>query len=45
MTIEKLDTHPLFDQLGLQSGQATLAYDCEMDFTIEAGEVLWPRPS
>jgi uncharacterized protein with NAD-binding domain and iron-sulfur cluster len=42
VTIEHLDSDPLFDELGLKDGRALLAYEVEMDFTVGDGTVIWP---
>jgi hypothetical protein len=44
--LHRLDSHPLGDELGLVSQHVPLAFRVRMDFTQEAGRVIWqPRPS
>jgi uncharacterized protein with NAD-binding domain and iron-sulfur cluster len=44
--LHPLDSHPLGDDLGLVSQNVPLAFRVQMDFTQEAGMVVWPpRPS
>jgi hypothetical protein len=41
-TIEKIDSHPLVDDLGLKNPQVTRwAFRTKADFTLETGRVLW----
>jgi hypothetical protein len=41
MTIHPLDSQPLADELGLSSGPVHLAYECEIDFLVGGGRVVW----
>jgi hypothetical protein len=45
VTIHKLDSHPLADELGLRSQTTGLGFEVEMDFVLEAGTVLWQSPA
>jgi hypothetical protein len=41
LKVERLDSHPLGRELGLEDQRARLAHRVEMDFVVEAGSVLW----
>jgi hypothetical protein len=41
MTVHPLDSQPLADELGLASGPVHLAYECEIDFLVGGGRVVW----
>jgi hypothetical protein len=41
MTIHPLDSQPLAAELGLTSGPVHLAYECEIDFDVGGGRVVW----
>jgi len=42
LTLSKLDSHPIADDLGLQPKQpAVFAYWLDMDFVFESGTVIW----
>jgi hypothetical protein len=41
MTIHPLDSRPLADELGLRSGPVHLADECEIDFLVGGGRVVW----
>jgi hypothetical protein len=41
LTIQHLDSHPLYDELGIADQRVTLAMKMHFDFLIEAGEVRW----
>jgi hypothetical protein len=41
MTIHPLASQPLADELGLASGPVHLAYECEIDFLVGGGRVVW----
>jgi hypothetical protein len=41
MTVHALDSQPLGDELGLTSGPVHLAYECEIDFLVGGGRVVW----
>jgi hypothetical protein len=43
LEVHHVDSQPLFDQLGLASGDVMAAYHIEMDFEVHGGEVLWER--
>ena len=37
-----MNSHPLTEELGLESQAIGLAYRCEMDFDVRDSRVLWP---
>jgi hypothetical protein len=41
LTVHDLDSHPVRDELGLDSQTLGLAYRVEMDFDVGGGRVLW----
>jgi hypothetical protein len=41
LTVHHLDSHPVRDELGLDSQTLGLAYKVEMDFDVGSGRVLW----
>jgi hypothetical protein len=41
LTVHALDSHPVRDELGLDSQTLGLAYRVEMDFDVGSGRVLW----
>jgi hypothetical protein len=41
LTLHRLDSHPLHDELGLSDQRVTLACRMDFDFVIEAGRVVW----
>jgi hypothetical protein len=41
-TLHALDSHPLFEELGLEDQVVTNALDCELDFTVERGVIVAP---
>jgi len=41
VTIDDIDSQPLRDELGLVSQTTSFAFQVEMDFVVETGEVLW----
>ncbi len=41
LTVERLDSHPVISELGLQTQSLHLGYEIEMDFRVGDGEVLW----
>jgi hypothetical protein len=41
LTVHHLDSHPVRDELGLDSQTLGLAYEVEMDFDVGGGRVLW----
>jgi hypothetical protein len=44
LKIQHLDSHPLYDELGIQDQRVTLAGRMHFDFLIEAGQVRWEAP-
>lgn len=44
LTVSDLASHPLQEQLGLQSGALGPAFRVRMDFTVDRGTVLWESP-
>lgn len=40
-TINKLDSHPLLDELGLKTQTTHWGFRMEADFTLEPGRVIW----
>ena len=42
LTVHRLDSNPLIDELGLESQTLGPAYHVEMDFTLGRGRILWP---
>ena len=45
LTVHQLDSHPVIEQLGLESQTLTIAYEVEMDFNVGGGRVLWDSAS
>jgi hypothetical protein len=43
LKVHPLDSHPLFDDLGLAPQKVKAAYHVEMDFEVRDGHVLWER--
>jgi hypothetical protein len=41
LTVHKLDSHPVGEELGLADQTLGLAYEVVMDFNVGAGRVLW----
>jgi hypothetical protein len=41
LSVSQLASHPLGDELGLESGGLGPAFRVRMDFTVERGQVLW----
>jgi hypothetical protein len=41
LTVHPLDSHPVRDELGLDTQTLGLAYHVEMDFDVGSGRVLW----
>jgi hypothetical protein len=41
LTVHKLDSHPVIDELGLDDQRLGLGYKVEMDFNVGDGRVLW----
>jgi hypothetical protein len=41
LTVHRLDSHPVIDELGLESQALGIAYQVEMDFNVGGGRVLW----
>jgi hypothetical protein len=41
LTVQHLDSHPLYDELGIADQRVTLAMRMHFDFLIEAGQVRW----
>jgi Acetoacetate decarboxylase (ADC) len=41
LTVRHLDSHPVREELGLESQTLGLAYEVEMDFDVGGGRVLW----
>jgi uncharacterized protein with NAD-binding domain and iron-sulfur cluster len=39
--LRRLDSHPLGDDLGLESQSTSLAFQVSLDFVLERGEVVW----
>ena len=39
--INKLDSHPLLDELGLKTQTTHWGFRMEADFTLEPGRVIW----
>ena len=42
LQVDAMDSHPLYEDLGLESQTVELAYRCEMDFDVRDSRVLWP---
>ncbi|HET9739021.1 MAG TPA: FAD-dependent oxidoreductase, partial [Solirubrobacteraceae bacterium] len=42
LEVQPMFSHPLLDDLGLESQVIDLAYRCEMDFDVRDSRVLWP---
>lgn len=45
LTVHQLDSHPVIEELGLESQPLTVAYEVEMDFNVGGGRVLWDSAS
>jgi acetoacetate decarboxylase len=45
LTVHQLDSHPVIDELGLDSQTLSIAYQVEMDFNVGGGRVLWDSAS
>lgn len=43
--LQTLDSHPIAEDIGAQSQRATLCFDAEIAFTMEAGRVVWQAGS
>lgn len=41
LRVHRLDSHPLTERLGLESGRLGVCFRVRMDFTVGAGRVLW----
>ena len=41
LTVKHLDSHPVFDDLGLQDQTLGVAYEAKVEFTVGGGRVLW----
>jgi len=41
LTVHPLDSHPVIEELGLESQTTRLAYRVEMDFLVGGGRVVW----
>jgi hypothetical protein len=41
LEVLKLQSHPLFEDLGLKNQKVKAAYHVEMDFEVRGGTVLW----
>jgi hypothetical protein len=42
LDVHPMNSHPLTEELGLESQAIGLAYRCEMDFDVRDSRVLWP---
>lgn len=42
LEVHPMASHPLWDDLGVESQTIELAYRCEMDFDVRDSRVLWP---
>jgi hypothetical protein len=42
VTLYNLDSHPMFEDLGLVSQSTRLAFECHMDLTLNLGEIVAP---
>ena len=45
LTVHQLDSHPVIEELGLESQTLNVAYEVEMDFNVGGGRVLWDSAS
>jgi hypothetical protein len=45
LTVHQLDSHPVIEELGLESQTLNIAYEVEMDFNVGDGRVLWDSAS
>jgi Acetoacetate decarboxylase (ADC) len=45
LTVHRLDSHPVIDELGLQSQTLAAAYRVKMNFNVGGGRVLWDGAS
>ncbi len=45
LTVHQLDSHPVIEELGLESQTLNIAYEVEMDFNVGGGRVLWDSAS
>ena len=45
LTVHPLDSHPVIEDLGLESQTLNIAYEVEMDFNVGGGRVLWDSAS
>jgi hypothetical protein len=45
LTVHQLDSHPVIEDLGLESQTLNIAYEVEMDFNVGGGRVLWDTAS
>lgn len=41
LTVQHLDSHPVFEELGLEDQTLGLAYEAKVEFTVGGGRVLW----
>jgi hypothetical protein len=41
LTVQQLDSHPVFAELGLKDQTLGLAYEATVEFTVGGGRVLW----
>ncbi|MFL5884889.1 MAG: acetoacetate decarboxylase family protein, partial [Thermoleophilaceae bacterium] len=44
VTLHNLDSHPVAAELGVESQTTGLAFQIEMDFVLDDGQVLWQAP-
>jgi hypothetical protein len=44
LTLHHLDSHPLYDELGIAEQRVTMAARMHFDFLIEAGQIRWEAP-
>jgi uncharacterized protein with NAD-binding domain and iron-sulfur cluster len=42
LQVDAMDSHPLYEDLGLESQTIELSYRCEMDFDVRDSRILWP---
>jgi hypothetical protein len=45
LTVHRLDSHPLRDELGLESQDLSVAFRVKVDFTVGQGRVIWHTTS
>jgi hypothetical protein len=45
LTVHQLDSHPVIEELGIESQTLSVAYYVEMDFDVGGGRVLWDSAS